>query len=516
MSDLRSPEITSEIPTSAASEHSGPANSEVGISLHLGPRIFKNVVTLIGGQGLGLLLSGAATILLARYLGTAQLGEFGAIYAYMGLYGWLATFGLDTILARHAAQDRLNAGSILLTGVCLSAGLSLAAMAVALILAPSFGYSRSLGALMILAGVDVLLLAPLRLPGIVFQVDLRQWYGVGISLARQLVWLLVLAGLVAAKADLLWIILGRSSCALLEVVLIFEAVRRKGFVAGPWRLLATEARKFLSYGFPLALSMLAVGIYQRIDQVMLHKMVSDQVLGNYVASVRLTELISLFPVAVMAPLFPVLSQTVTDEKRFLQYLHVSFRSLMGLVFGACVVVTLFSGVIVRAVYGTRFDAAAPLLAVLIWSEVPVFFGVVLNSGLVAKNLQAYLPFSTGIGAVLNVVLNLYFIPRWGAVGSAWATNISYTFAAIMFFLAFSATRSITWIGLRQFASPCLLSMVIIVALKAVALPGIFQLAVAAGLYALGAWMFGIVRSSDVSQIAQLMGMRQSGMNRHAS
>jgi len=37
----------------------------------LGPLIFRNVLTLIGGQGLNVALSGTATILLARYLGAA-------------------------------------------------------------------------------------------------------------------------------------------------------------------------------------------------------------------------------------------------------------------------------------------------------------------------------------------------------------------------------------------------------------------------------------------------------------
>jgi O-antigen/teichoic acid export membrane protein len=516
MTDINSPEITHGISAHATTQHTEPETLGASRSAQLGPRIFENVVTLIGGQGLGLVLSGAATVLLARYLGATQLGEFGGLYAYVGLYGWLTTFGLDTILARQVAQDRQNGGSILLTGVCLSAVFAAAALAIALVLAPSFGYSSSMRALMLFAGVDILLLAPLRLPGIVFQVDLRQWYGVGISLVRQLTWLLVLASLAVANAGLLWIILGRTFCALLEVALIFEAVRRKGFLTRPWRVLSGEARKYLFYGFPLAMSTLAVGIYQRIDQVMLHKMASDQVLGNYVASVRLTELISLFPVAVMTPLFPILSQTVGDEDRFLRYLSLSFRFLMVLVFGVCILATLFSQYIVRAVYGMKFDAAGPSLAVLIWSEVPVFFGVVLSSGLIAKNLQSYIPFSTVLGAALNVALNLWFIPHWGAVGSAWATNISYTLAAMVFFLAFPLTRLVTWFGLRIFAPPCLLAVLIMVVLKFVPLPEIVRLLAALGFYGLGAWLFGTVRKSDINLIVQLVGGNLNRLKKYAA
>ena len=461
-------------------------------------------MTLIGGQGLGLLLSGAATILLARYLGTVRLGEFGALYAYLGLYGWLTTFGLDTILARQVAQNRQQAGSILVTGVCVSSLFALAATAVALVAAPFFGYGGSLRGLLFFAAVDILLLAPLRLPGIVFQVDLRQWYGVGIGLVRQLSWLLVLAVLAADRAGLRWVIVGRSLCAVLEVALILLAVYHKGFLTRPWRLLVTEARGLVVYGFPVALSTLAVGIYHRIDQVMLHKMVNDQVLGNYVAAVRLTELINVLPTVVMGSLFPILAQSAGDEDRFQQYLRLSFRLLMALAFGACVFVTLFSSLIVRWTYGMKFAAAGHLLAVLIWSEVPVFFGVVLVNGLVAKNLQNYLPFSTGIGALINVGLNLYFIPQWGAVGSAWATNISYTLAAIPFFLAFQRTRHMAWFGFRILVPPCLLALFVTAMLEIIPMPESLSFVAALVSYGLGAWLLGIVRKSDIEQLGRLL------------
>jgi O-antigen/teichoic acid export membrane protein len=515
MTDLNSPEIAGEISTASGLPNNEPVTLAPPTSEALGPRVFRNIATLIGGQSLTLAVSGAATIVLARYLGTVQLGEFGGLYAYVGLYGWLTTFGLDTILARQVAQNRQQAGSILLTGVCLSSLLALGATAIALVLAPSFGYSGVLRILMVFACIDVLLMTPLRLPGIVFQVDLRQWYGVGIGLARQFMWLLVLVGLVWDRASLFWIILGRTVCALLEVALIFIAIQKKRFLAGPWRVLSSEAKRYLRFGFPVAMSALAVGIYHRIDQVMLHKMASDQVLGNYVAAVRLTELVNVFPIAVMTSMFPILAQSAGEEDRFRQYLRLSFRFLMALAFGLCLFVTLFSGLIVRWIYGVKFATAGPLLAVLTWSEVPVFFGVVLVNGLVAKNLQNYLPFSTGIGAVVNVILNLYFIPRWGAVGSAWATNISYTLAAILLFLLFPVTRPMAWFGFRILAPPCLLALFITAVLKVAAMPPFLGVIAAIGLYGLGAWLLGIVRKSDLDQVSQLIGKNLLLFNKHS-
>jgi O-antigen/teichoic acid export membrane protein len=492
--------------TTACAESSGAGPTPDAAPKTAAPatRIFQNIVTLIGGQGLNLVLSAAATILLARYLGTAQLGEFGALYAYLGLYGWLSTFGLDSILARQVAQDRGRAGSILLTGVCVSSAFAIGAAAIAFVLAPFFGYGGSLRSLLIFASIDILLLSPLRLPGIIFQVDLRQWYGVGIGVVRQFAWLFALVVMAAARVSLFWIIAGRTVCAIFEVALIAVAVHHKGFLTRPWRLLPTEAKKYLMYGFPIAVSTLAVGVYHRIDQVMLHKMVNDQVLGNYVAAVRLTEFINLLPIAVMTSLFPILSLTAKDEDRFRHYLRLSFRALMAVAFGVCIVTTLFSGPTVRLLYGAKFVAAGPLLSVLIWSEVPVFLGVVLNNGLVAKNLQNYLPISTGLGAVVNVALNLYLIPRWGAMGSAWATNISYTLAGILFFFLFQRTRPFAWLGTCVLAPPCFLALIITPLFKVIRLPVLLGFFGSLVLYVLGAWLLGIITKSDMKQLSQLM------------
>lgn len=486
-------QLTMEAPVATTTTHVG-----------LGDRIFRNIATLIGGQGLNLALSGAATILLARYLGSEKLGEFGALYAYLGLYGWLTTFGLDTILARHVAQDRERAGSILLTGVCVSSLFALASTAIALAVAPYLGYQGALRGLMIVAAVDILLLAPLRLPGIVFQVDLRQWYGVGISLARQFAWLLVLVVVAAARASFLWVIVGRSICAVLEVALIFAAIHRRGFLARPWSVLPVEAKKYVQYGFPVAVSTLAVGIYHRIDQVMLHKMVSDQVLGNYVASVRLAELVNLFPIAVMASMFPVLAQAAGEEDRFQHYLRLSFRSLMAIAFGLCTTATLFAGPIVHLLYGAKFAAAAPLLAALIWSEVPVFLGVVIVNGLVAKSLQNYLPFSTSIGAVVNILLNLYLIPRWGALGSAWATNVSELLAALLLFLIFKRTRPMAWTAIRIATMPCLVASVILGAMYVWSPPIFVGLPITVIAYGVGAYAAGVIQRGEITQLWRLV------------
>src|SRR4029077_16028158 len=100
---------------------------------------------------------------------------------------------------------------------------------------------------------------------------------------------------------------------------------------------------------------------------------------------------SALPVALMSSLFPALSESASDPQRFDRYLRESYRFLLVLAFAACAVTTPIAAPFIELFYGKQYLTSAPLLIVLIWSEVPIFFGVALSSAIIAKGLQRYLP-----------------------------------------------------------------------------------------------------------------------------
>jgi O-antigen/teichoic acid export membrane protein len=164
------------------------------------------------------------------------------------------------------------------------------------------------------------------------------------------------------------------------------------------------------------------------------------------------------------------------------------------------VFTPIAGPLVDLFYGKQFHASAPLLVVLVWSEVPIFFGVVIANAIIAKNLQRYLPVSTVLGAIVNVALNLVFIPRWGALGASWATVISYCLASIFLFLGIRQTRAFAVQGLRIAFPPFALALGITVVLTF--LPWFFwwKLLLAAISFCAGAWFTGTVRRSELERV----------------
>ena len=105
---------------------------------------------------------------------------------------------------------------------------------------------------------------------------------------------------------------------------------------------------------------------------------------------------------------------------------ISTISLIGCLWSKEIIVTLTPD---------RFHPSAVIVPIILFSY--VFEGVYY---FVSKPIFFYkrtriLPFTTGSAALVNIVLNLLFIPRWGILGAAYATAISSVFMAVIVYLA---------------------------------------------------------------------------------
>ena len=459
--------------------------------------MLQNVAASITGRGLSIVFSTGAAILLARFLGVEKLGEYGAIYAYIGLFSWLATFGFEPVLLRELSKDRTNASGLVHTTIVLSSVFSVGTIGFAILLARWSGYSGSLWWLLALASVEFVL-TPLRLPAVIFQVDMRQWYAATINVVRQGLWFGIIIVLWIIKAPLLYVVLARVFTALVESLMMWTWSRR--FILGDRQFLLSRARMLLTHSFPIAFTMLLGMIYMRIDQVMLHKMTTDSVLGQYVAAVKVSELLELLPAALMFSIAPVLSVSFAQPERFRSQIDRAFRYLMVLAGGLCVCMTVGAKTIIWILYGKQFLPAAPLLAVLIWAEIAVFFSAVVVNALIASNKQGLLPLPTLLGAAINISLNLVLIPRYAAMGAACATLVSYTMAWMICLLIIPKTRAVTWQGLRLALPIVGAALISVIGSERLPFNDILQMVFALAFFVIGLSLTNSIRKSDLKEV----------------
>jgi O-antigen/teichoic acid export membrane protein len=100
-------------------------------------------------------------------------------------------------------------------------------------------------------------------------------------------------------------------------------------------------------------------------------------------------------------------------------------------------ITLLARPIVRLVYANAFDATIPALQIMIWAVVFAFINVPNARLVLVHNRQQQAGWMTGASMVVNIVLNLLLIPRYGIIGAAAART---TATAVLFFQLYAYSQ----------------------------------------------------------------------------
>ena len=181
-------------------------------------------------------------------------------------------------------------------------------------------------------------------------------------------------------------------------------------------------RRFVREVLPLGLAIVASLIYFKIDIPMLRWMRGDSETGRYAASFRLLEMLAVVPAIAMSATFPALSRDIVNNPARARQVHrMALATLGGLGLLIALVFGFAADWIVLLLYGPEFAGSAPVLRVLGVSISLMFVNYLETHMLVALGLVRWQMSVAMTLCLVNVGLNLCWIPEFGAVGAAWAT-----------------------------------------------------------------------------------------------
>lgn len=421
-------------------------------------RIARNTGVIFAGQIANGLIWFVAVIFLARYLGASNFGIFSFVFAYLGFFAILMDLGMYAIIVREISRDRARADRLIGNAIIMKIILSLFALGLACFIISFLHYPFNTKLLVYVASLSFLF-SFATLYGLIFQVSLRMEYPTMVNIFSGLLKLALFLYLIFLKAPLLWFIIAGVIINLPGLFIIRYLSRR--FVRPKFEINFEIWKNLLKESWPLALTATFIMIYTRIDQLMLFQMKGAQAVGYYSAAVRLPEALVIFPVAFMASVFPLMSRYFKISKEFLTRSYtLSFKYMMMLIIPIAVGTALLSRPIISLIYGERFLPSAPALSILIWSGVFICYRIVHSNVLVSTNKQkAYFLF-TSTGAVINVILNLILIPRYGIIGASIATLVSYIpGAGLIIGNLLPSTRIYNIVGCRSMLRPLVASII---------------------------------------------------------
>lgn len=391
------------------------------------------------------------TVWLARHLGPNGFGILSYALAVTALAAPLAGLGLVAVAVRDIVREPPEAPRILGTALTLQAVAGVCAFALC---AAVFGLLESSPAA---ATVGLVLAATLLVKAADavkywFEAQVQSRYTLWVENAVFLLLSAVKVLLIAGNAPVVafaWAILAEA--VLVAAGLLFVYVRRAGRLAG-WRFDRRRASAMLAGGLPLMLSGLVMMVYLRVDQLMIARMLGPEAVGIYSAAMRVAEAFLFLPTVVMATLFPFITRARTEAPAvYRARLQAAFDGLVAVMVAIAVVLTLVAKPLTGLLFGPAFDAAAPALALLAWCGVFASLSVVSGAWYVLEGLQALALARNVVGMLVNVLLNLVLIPRYGIAGAAAATLVAQVCAAVLFDASSRVTREIFLMKVRALA-----------------------------------------------------------------
>ncbi len=394
---------------------------------------------MLFAQGIRLVLQAAYFVIIARTLGPEQYGAFVAATALISILAPFASLGSGSLLIKNVSRNRalLNEywGNALLLILTSGLGLTLGV----LFLAPMILPKNIPPLLVLLAAItDLIFLRLLDTAGQTFQAVLwlRKTAQINIlpSVTRILAALALMQFFPHPNA-LNWTVLYLISTATASSVAFFLVYQ----AFGPPKLALQRVRPEMLEGLYFSTGLSAQTIYNDIDKTMLARLASLEAAGLYAAAYRLIDV----------SFVPVRSLLAASYAKFFQYGASGIKGTLQL---ARNLTPLASG------YGIAAGLSLFLLAPLM----PLILGDDYRDTGAALRWLAPLPFLkalhyfaadtlTGSGfqgarsgvqilvALLNVLLNLWLIPRYSWQGAAWSSLASDGFLmlglwSIVFFI----------------------------------------------------------------------------------
>ncbi len=397
-------------------------------------------------MGIGLFVG----VWVARYLGPVQFGSLNFAVAFVALFGTAVTLGLDAIVVREILHNPDDSHEILGTTLALRCGGGLLGIGVSIATLRLIQPHDRQALLLVSVYSLTMLFQALDTIDSYFQSQVRSKITVWAKNGAFLVFAAIRVALIYAKAPLWTFVAAITGEVALGAAALMLGYHLSGGRISFWRCSKKKAVHLVQQSWPVIFSAMAIMIYMRLDTVMLKVMKGDFAVGLYSAATRVSEVWYFIPMAIVSSVSPSIIRAKDNSELFYGRLRKLFF-LMTL--SACVIgslVALASSTIIRILYSNTYSGAGPVLAVHIWASVFVFLGVAQSSWDVAKNMLKLSLYRTILGAMINVSMNLYLIPRYSAMGAAIATVVSYAVSGVFANIFSAQTRPIFYMQMKSF------------------------------------------------------------------
>ena len=386
--------------------------------------------------------------IIARYYGPVVFGQFAFAQTLATIFIIFADFGFDVLLTNEIARNRERAIHYFQQFFTLKLIFTLSSIALMwgfAIVNQLSAYSKSL------IFIFSLYMAFTALTNFLFALYKgyeQLEYETKVALITNIFLLLSVIILVTFHIEIIYIaltfVLSRIIGFVLGIKYSFLVLKNISFRPALPKF-RDEKNKIFIYGFHLVFSYL----FFQLDTILLALWKGDYEIGIYQSVFKIVMIFLVLPEIFVNTLLPVLSRlNVEGIIKWTKIGYLMNKILFVLIIPISIFIFVFAANLIDLVYGNKnYNDAVPILRIF---AIILFVRFNLETYalmLTTSNRQHVRMYSVIFASILNVVLNYYAIPNYGALGAAIVSLITNVIVGIIYIFF---TRSLFYEWLFNF------------------------------------------------------------------
>nr|WP_309098535.1 flippase [Fredinandcohnia onubensis] len=411
----------------------------------------KNTFYTLVRMIVGIVISLVTTILIARLLGPEGQGLYSLIILLPSMLLTFMNLGIGVSTAYYVGKDEVDLHTVYKTNILSNIILTILSIIIGVIFVLFFreqflGGAPVLLLLLALSNVPFLLLNQ-SLQGIFQGKQDFESFNVTLIIGHIIKLIAVIFLLVVFNLGLNGAIYSYVISNIIVYVLTIYLLNKKHGARYKLGTFSTELfKKTIVYGLKSHLSNIATFLNYRAALLLLAFFINPIAVGIYVAAVNVAERLWVVSQAISSVLFPKITSLTEDDSRN-KITSILSRNILflSIIFGLALFV--LSDPVITILYGQKYEEAGLVLMLLIPGIILGSNSKVLSNDIAGRGMPEINMYISILNLVINVVLNIILIPKYGLSGSAIATTIAYGFD---FFAKIFMFKRITHLSYREF------------------------------------------------------------------
>jgi O-antigen/teichoic acid export membrane protein len=411
----------------------------------------KNISWLFFERILRITVGLFVSVWVAKYLGPKQFGFFSYTLSFVGLFAFIATISHNSIVVRELVKNPNYNDEIVSTAFWLRIMGAMLGILITLAVSINLTSNDRFINILILIIASSTIFQSFNVVDDYFQSKVMNKFVVitnVISLFLSSVIKIILILNDAPLIAFVWVVFFDNFILASGFIYFYIKLNSK-FKIKNLKFNSKTAILLLKDSWPLMISSAAIMIHIKVDQVIIKEILGLEAVGQYAAAARVSEAWYFIPSVLTASFFPaIINAKKNNEELYNSRLQKLYDIMVWIAIAIAIPMIFLSDWLIEILYGYQYSEAGNVLMIHIWAGVFVSLGLASNSWLICEKLQKFLMVNTFIATITNIGLNYILIPKFGIVGAAWATIISYFLVGYLCLLIWKKTR-INFINLTK-------------------------------------------------------------------